>query len=331
MRRVRVLLDANVIVDAQIRDLFLRLAEREAIDVFWSSRIIAEVRRALTGRLGLSPAKVDQLLTVLSEAFPDAEVLPPDRLVGEIVLPDADDRHVLAAAVHAECDFLVTNNVKDFPDSVVDRFDVACFSADELLTLFAGWFWDQVATVVDQQINALQRPAMTRDAFLERLAGRAPMTAAAVGAGFGIENYARILTDVVDAEADTSPQGSVRLLLGALEAGRTDEVARLVDADLARAVTSCDAPTALELADALREILADVWQFDDWGFATAKRLHGPGVELVKLLRGGNEIKIAFEPKLVEGHLFYLQATDGGWVLVGLDGPDPALAERDDDL
>ncbi|CAN5697933.1 hypothetical protein BH24ACT5_BH24ACT5_09250 [soil metagenome] len=33
MRRLRVLLDANVIVDAQVRDLFCRLAEAELLDL----------------------------------------------------------------------------------------------------------------------------------------------------------------------------------------------------------------------------------------------------------------------------------------------------------
>lgn len=47
MRRLRVLLDANVLVDAQVRDLFLRLAEAELIDVRWSAQILAEPRRAL--------------------------------------------------------------------------------------------------------------------------------------------------------------------------------------------------------------------------------------------------------------------------------------------
>ena len=132
--------------------------------------------------------------------------------------------------------------------------------------------------------------------------------------------------DVIDAEGDTSPQSTVRSLLAALEAGRADAVERLVGAELAQALTGAEAPTARELVGVLREILADVWQVDDWGFATAKRLHGPGVELVKLIRGGNEIKIAFEPQLAGGHLFYLHATDGGWVLVGIDGPDPASTE-----
>ena len=42
MRRLRVLLDANVLVDAQVRDFFFALAEAELIDLRWSSEIVQE-------------------------------------------------------------------------------------------------------------------------------------------------------------------------------------------------------------------------------------------------------------------------------------------------
>jgi hypothetical protein len=47
VRRIRVLLDANVLVQAQVRDLFLRLAEAELIDIRWNAQILDETRRTL--------------------------------------------------------------------------------------------------------------------------------------------------------------------------------------------------------------------------------------------------------------------------------------------
>jgi hypothetical protein len=74
VRRVRVLLDANVLVDAQVRDLFCRLAEAEFIELRWSTLILEEARRALSDRLHLDPEKLDQLFAALERAFPDAVV-----------------------------------------------------------------------------------------------------------------------------------------------------------------------------------------------------------------------------------------------------------------
>jgi len=41
--------------------------------------------------------------------------------VAELWLPDADDRHVLAAAVALEADVLCTDNLKDFPTDTMNE------------------------------------------------------------------------------------------------------------------------------------------------------------------------------------------------------------------
>lgn len=187
MRGLRVLLDANVIVDAQVRDLLCRLAEAELIELRWSSRILEESRRALTDKLGLDPLKVERLITALMRAFPDASVTAFDELVDHLILPDPDDRHVLAAAVHGECDLLITYNISDFPDTALEQFDLLVLSVDDSLTLLARSFQTKLAEVVDRQIAALRRPQMSRELFLERLALRAPMGAVAIGNALGVK------------------------------------------------------------------------------------------------------------------------------------------------
>lgn len=74
IRLMRVLLDANVLVDAQLRDLLLRAAEGGLVDVRWSDQILGETRRALTNQLGLPVENVARLLDALDRAFPDARI-----------------------------------------------------------------------------------------------------------------------------------------------------------------------------------------------------------------------------------------------------------------
>lgn len=61
-------------------------------------------------RRGLPAEKVDRLVTALRTAFPQGEVHGFEELISEMDCPDPDDRHVLAAVVAAEADFLVTDN-----------------------------------------------------------------------------------------------------------------------------------------------------------------------------------------------------------------------------
>jgi predicted nucleic acid-binding protein len=325
LRRLRVLLDANVIIDAQVRDLFCRLAEADLIDLRWSGEIIAECRRALTESLRLDHSKVNRMIAALNRAFPEAGVVGYEQLVDGLELPDADDRHVLAAAAHAECDWLVTDNVKDFPDDKVDPFDLLVITVDDALVLLAGAFRADMAAIVDRQVAALRRPAMTRDAFVRRLAARAPVGAVAIGRALDIESYTRMFTEIIDAGADSSPQGAVRRLLEAIEAGDHQHLARFVDPNLARRLTGREQPSTSDILQAFEAVFADVLTTDGWGFATGRRLQGADLELVKLLRSGTKPRVAFEPQAAHGHLLWMrrQATD--WMLVDLDGPDPAEA------
>jgi predicted nucleic acid-binding protein len=327
MRRLRVLLDANVLVDAQLRDLFLTMAEAELIDLRWSPEIIGETRRALVGRLQLDAEKVDRLLVALNVAFNGASVQGFEHLVEQIKLPDEDDRHVLAAAIHGECDFLVTFNDADFIEGADPAGDVVVLTPDEAVFMLAGVFPDRLGSVVLAQIDRLRRPAITAEGFLGRLSKRAPTGAAALGAALGIEAYERIFEDIVLSQSATSPHSAVQQLIGALENRSYELVQALVDVDFATELVGERTSSADRLCEVLSDRLHDVLHQDGWGFATARRPHAPGVELVKLVRVGEEALIAFEPQIAEGHLFFMMVTEEQqWVLVGLDGPDPAVEE-----
>ena len=50
-----------------------------------------------------------------------------------MTLPDPDDRHVLAAAIKARAQVIVTNNIKDFPPPALEQWNVEAKTPDEFL------------------------------------------------------------------------------------------------------------------------------------------------------------------------------------------------------
>ena len=70
----------------------------------------------------------------MENAFPEAMVrIPADLLKAAECIPDEDDRHVLAAAIMARANVIITQNTKHFPKHCLEPFGILCQTADEFL------------------------------------------------------------------------------------------------------------------------------------------------------------------------------------------------------
>ena len=102
-------LDANVLVPARIRDVLLSLAHAGLYVPLWSQAVLDEVRRHLPDTM--TAADRDHLFLAMDDAFPEACVDAPERLdVTVRAVVNAKDEHVLAAALWAHADVIVTDD-----------------------------------------------------------------------------------------------------------------------------------------------------------------------------------------------------------------------------
>ena len=130
-----VVLDACVLVPMAPCDLLLRLAEEPATyRPFWSDQILTEMTKAMRTKLHRSATEAAWRRQQMEQAFPEAVVSVPVELSQALgCVPDADDRHVLAAAILAHVDAIVTANTKHFPANCLEKFGVRCLTADDFL------------------------------------------------------------------------------------------------------------------------------------------------------------------------------------------------------
>jgi predicted nucleic acid-binding protein len=128
-------LDACVLVPAALCDTLLRLAEEPAMyRPLWSEEIMAEMARALKTKLHRTPPEITYRREQMNKAFPEATILVPSTLVKAIdCIPDPNDRHVLAAAIMAHANVIVTQNTKHFPQDCLEEYGVLCQTADDFL------------------------------------------------------------------------------------------------------------------------------------------------------------------------------------------------------
>lgn len=108
--------DANVLYPAQLRDLLMRLGTHDLVRPHWSDEIHDEWMRNLAAdRNDIPREKLEITKSKMEKAIPGASVEGYQHLTERLNLPDEDDRHVLAAAIHIGAEWIVTFNLKDFP------------------------------------------------------------------------------------------------------------------------------------------------------------------------------------------------------------------------
>lgn len=109
-----VVLDACVLAEAAVSDLFLRLAEEpRLLSPKWSDSIWKETRRTYIERLGWPEELANSRILAATEAFPEAMVFGSEHLIPACT-NHPDDRHVLAVAIHSKSETIVTFNERDF-------------------------------------------------------------------------------------------------------------------------------------------------------------------------------------------------------------------------
>lgn len=182
-------LDANVLYSYPLTSVLLELAEARLYRPIWSNDIHAEWMRAVTQkRPDIAPDRLDRRRIAMDEALPDACVGGYSRLIAALSLPDIDDRHVLAAAIRARAQVIVTFNEKHFPSDVLSEFDLCTQHPDTFLRHLIDLAPSVVRARLENAAGLLKNPPMTVEEYIAMIERQSlPESAAALRELFGIE------------------------------------------------------------------------------------------------------------------------------------------------
>ncbi len=131
--RFTCVLDTNIIIPIEIRDLLFWFAYDELYTPKWSQHIFDEWENVMRSK-NVNEKEIEKRIGWAKAAFPDAMVENYEVLINGLTLPDEKDRHVLAAAIKTNANLIVTNNLKDFPEDYLNSFGLSAKSADDFLT-----------------------------------------------------------------------------------------------------------------------------------------------------------------------------------------------------
>jgi hypothetical protein len=100
----------------------------------WTDKIHEEwISNLLLNRTDLTREKLERTRDLMNEAVPDCLVCGYESLTTGLDLPDMDDGHVLAAAIHCNADAIITFNLKDFPPDKLAQYNIELQHPDEFV------------------------------------------------------------------------------------------------------------------------------------------------------------------------------------------------------
>jgi predicted nucleic acid-binding protein len=170
--RFTALVDACSLASAMRRNLLLSLAEAEFFRVRWSGQILDETERAISDILaakGLQDAalRARRARLAMQTAFEDADVGDFSRLLKVCGgLPDPHDAHVLAAALKTRADVIVTENLKDFPASVLGPLNLEARSSDAFIADTITLDHGRAVAAIRRMRERFKRPEKTAEILL---------------------------------------------------------------------------------------------------------------------------------------------------------------------
>lgn len=165
-----VIYDACVLYPAPLRDLLMQLALSDRFRARWSNTIHDEwIRNLIKNRPDINPSALERTRDLMNSNVRDCLVEGFEYLIPSIDLPDKDDRHVVAAAIHSGAETIITFNLKDFPIAVLSSFNLEAKHPDDFILDLFDLHPASVLEALTNQRKSLKTPSKSVDEFLDIL------------------------------------------------------------------------------------------------------------------------------------------------------------------
>lgn len=116
----------------------------------------------------MTDAKAARFQEMLKTHFPEATVEVPEQVFA-LMTNHPGDRHVVAAAIVAKAEVIVTANLDDFPAAALKPWNIEAWHPDDFLVYLNNQFPGKMIEVIRQQAEDLKNPPLTVPELLDKL------------------------------------------------------------------------------------------------------------------------------------------------------------------
>ena len=158
---INAVLDACVLYPALLRDYLLWLTYYEVFHPYWSEEIRNKWTRSLLRKRPELEEKLARTRRKMEVYFPYSLVQGYETLIPSLQLPDMNDRHVLATAIHANAKYIVTFDLNDFPQLALQPYGIVAISPDDFVLRFVRESPIHIFQATKRHRTEIFRPLMT--------------------------------------------------------------------------------------------------------------------------------------------------------------------------
>ena len=160
-------LDANVLYPVTQRAVLMELARADAFAPLWTEAVHQEWMRNLAAKEPhIKPAQIARLRALMEAYVGNVMVTGYEMLIDGLILPDLDDRHLLAAAIHGGASVIVTSNLKDFPAGTLALYNITAEHPDAFVLRLLTDDPDRVLSALADDRADLVNPPLSVDQYL---------------------------------------------------------------------------------------------------------------------------------------------------------------------
>lgn len=146
------------------------LALSDTFRARWSDLIHDEwIKSLLKNRPDLTLEQLNRTRKLMDEHVRGCLVTGFEPLINAVDLPDKNDRHVVAAAIHTRAEAIITFNLKDFPSDTLEQFNLKAIHPDEFITDLIDLNSSAVIEAARAHRKGLKNPPLNTDSYIDCL------------------------------------------------------------------------------------------------------------------------------------------------------------------
>jgi hypothetical protein len=148
----------------------MELAQTGLFHARWTNQIHEEwIENLLLKEPNRVRSKLERTRDLMNSAVLDCLITGFEARIESLDLPDLNDRHVLAAAIHGKVDVIVTFNLSDYPGSILSIYGMEAQHPDAFVDGLIQADPDAIFAAVKRQRERLKNPPRSVEEFLATL------------------------------------------------------------------------------------------------------------------------------------------------------------------